>query len=176
MLPMNFEHLGNFLKFPSNCSRRARFRLTLPLQWKSIPLTLPLHRKSILLRVPTIQHIDKKFQNLFSAVAPRRMAFWLHLPPFQRSFPLALSTVQHLEEFYGILQSFKFWSLLGRMQFCFCHCTFLAHRGPLLQPWALIPLWSRPWPSDQRRGCNQHQTNGQTAQEYEQTTMLKINS
>ena len=29
----------------------------------------------------------------------------------------------------------------------FCHCTFLAHRGPLLQPWRSDTILSRPRPS-----------------------------
>ena len=31
--------------------------------------------------------------------------------------------------------------------YTFCHCTFLAHRGPLLQPWRSDTILSRPRPS-----------------------------
>ena len=78
-----------------------------------------------------------------SAIRPQRWTLTLSVPPQRRvgTSPV-LPTVHTKPNFPKI-----FAALLNREgNSTFCHCTFLAHRGPLLQLRALIPLCHVPIP------------------------------
>ena len=52
----------------------------------------------------------------------------------------------------------------------FCHCTFLAHRGPLLQPWRSDTILSCPCPSPGEEDATNTSTNqpGKVPHEHKQ--------